>query len=92
MVCGPNVVTSDGRKNSMKRIRLWIGEAGARLAAWSGSPAPTWHTPTELYDYLRHQNYSQVIAEELAAKYAENLQRSFAKGYSFGLRKAKQKK
>jgi hypothetical protein len=59
------------------------------LASGRSSPAPKWHTPTELYDYLRGQNYDRVIAEELAAKYAENLQRAFAKGWSMAERKYK---
>jgi len=72
-----------------------IGEANRKAATISfvpapGSPAPIWYTSDELYHYLRIQNYAQNIAEELSVKYAENLQKAFAKGWSMGERKAKQ--
>ena len=74
----------------MNWIKLWIGKAGARLAAWSGSPAPNWYSANELRDMLLRCHYSETIANELCEAYAVNLQRAFEKGWEMGVRKGKQ--
>jgi len=59
------------------------------------SPAPQWYTAEELRHWLRHwlrrHDYAPVIADELSAQYAENLQAAFAKGYEIGQREANDK-
>jgi flagellar biosynthesis/type III secretory pathway protein FliH len=73
----------------MNWIKLWIGKAGARLAAWSGSPAPNWYSAQELWEVLRREE-SAHMANRLSVEYAKNLQQAFNKGYEMGVRKGKQ--
>jgi hypothetical protein len=73
----------------MNRIKLWIGKAGARLAAWCGSPAPDWYSSQELWEVLRREE-SPHIANRLSVEYAKNLQLAFNKGWAMGYSKGKQ--
>lgn len=41
-----------------------------------------WYTADELKHYLRTQNYSNQIADELCEQYAKNLQLAYEKGIS----------
>lgn len=39
-----------------------------------------WYHPSELKTYLKNNNYSNLIADELCEQYAKNLQLAFEKG------------
>jgi hypothetical protein len=45
---------------------------------------PTWYTPDEMRHYLIRHNYSQEISDELAQRWADDLQSAFEKGYQKG--------
>jgi len=45
---------------------------------------PTWYTPDEMRHYLIRHNYSREIADELAKRWADDLQGAFKKGYEKG--------
>ncbi len=45
---------------------------------------PTWYTPDEMRHYLIRHNYSREIADELAQRWADDLQGAFKKGYEKG--------
>ena len=45
---------------------------------------PTWYTPDEMRHYLIRHNYSREIADELAQRWANDLQGAFKKGYEKG--------
>jgi hypothetical protein len=42
---------------------------------------PIWYTKDELYDWLISENYSKQIADELAERWAGDLQHAFDKGW-----------
>lgn len=43
--------------------------------------APIWYTKEEIYNWLRHENYSEQIANELSDKWATSSQFAFEKGW-----------
>ena len=81
-------------KQAEDDVKKWTGhlerlegktEPVAKSPAAMAGSVPCWYTEKEMYAWLINHQYSEQIAKELAAPYAENLQRAYKKGHQHGL-------